>query len=122
MCASSGGVRTLAGSGAAPVHWSWWNGPVTWLFVVVALGVGAVVVHLGAKGAGYYHNGKLITEGPSPVSRHVNTTGSGDVLSVCMMLMHERKDIPVSDKLHLANRIVAEFIEGRREFIPVLDE
>ena len=35
-----------------------------------------------------------------------------------MMLLHDRADIPVSERLGLANRIVAEFIEGRRDFLP----
>ena len=37
-----------------------------------------------------------------------------------MMLLHERTEIPISEKLHLANRIVAEYIEGNRDFLPPL--
>jgi hypothetical protein len=47
-------------------------------------------------------------------------TGTGDVLSVCLMLLHRRKEIPIDEKLRFANRIVGEFIEGRRTLIPEL--
>jgi sugar/nucleoside kinase (ribokinase family) len=83
-------------------------------------GARAVVLHLGKRGAGYYHAGKLLIEPPAPVKRHVNATGTGDVLSVCLMLLHQFSDVPVSEKLRLANAIVAQFIEGRRQFIPGL--
>lgn len=85
-----------------------------------AWGVGAVVAHLGARGAGYYHRGELILEPPVPASSQVNTTGTGDVLSVCLMLLQVQPDVPA--KLRLANRIVAEFIEGKRVLIPALDD
>jgi sugar/nucleoside kinase (ribokinase family) len=81
-------------------------------------GTGAVVVHLGADGAGYYHDGRLLVEPAAKVERHVNATGTGDLLSVCMMLMDERADTQA--KLRLANQIVAEFIEGKRTLIPQL--
>jgi hypothetical protein len=55
-----------------------------------------------------------------PVMRQVNSTGTGDALSVCMMLLDQDKDVPVIAKLGLANRIVAEFIEGKRKLIPSL--
>ena len=48
-------------------------------------------------------------------------TGTGDVLSVCLMLMHQRADIAAPEKLRLANHIVAEFIDGRRRLIPELN-
>src|SRR5580658_9824029 len=48
-------------------------------------GAEAVVVHLGAGGAGFYKGGKLTKEPPAPVCSQVHTTGTGDVLSVCMM-------------------------------------
>jgi sugar/nucleoside kinase (ribokinase family) len=83
-------------------------------------GVESVVVHLGAKGAGYYSRGSLFTEPPAPAQTLVNTTGTGDVLSVCMMLLHPRTDVPVNERLKLANRIVAEFMEGKRQLIPPL--
>jgi len=81
-------------------------------------GVGAVVVHLGDRGAGYFHQGALTIEPPSPVGMRVNATGTGDVLSVCMMLLHHRTEIPILDRLRAANAIVAQFIEGRRSLIP----
>jgi hypothetical protein len=55
-----------------------------------------------------------------PARRQVNTAGTGDLLSVCVMLLHHRPDVPAADKLRLANRIVAEFIEGRRDLLPAL--
>lgn len=81
-------------------------------------GVPAVVVHLGAAGAGYYERGRWEVAPAARVARHVNATGSGDVLSVCMMLLHGLTD--TTAKLRLANRIAAEFIEGRRSLIPSL--
>jgi sugar/nucleoside kinase (ribokinase family) len=91
----------------------------TALRTLEAWGVGAVVVHLGAEGAGCYHRGDFMVEPPVPATTQVNTTGTGDVLSVCMMLLHPQPDVRA--KLRLANRIVAEFIEGRRALIPALD-
>jgi sugar/nucleoside kinase (ribokinase family) len=81
---------------------------------LTAWGAGAVVVHLGAQGAGYFCQGELVTEPAAPVRRHVHSTGCGDLLSACLMLLHDRADIPVRKKLHLANGIVAEYMEGRR--------
>ena len=83
-------------------------------------GVGAVVVHLGAQGGGYYAGGVLVVEPPVPITAQVNTTGTGDVFSVCMMLLHSRPDIPVNERLRIANTVVAEFMEGRRSLIPPL--
>jgi sugar/nucleoside kinase (ribokinase family) len=83
-------------------------------------GAGAVVVHLGAKGAGYYQHGLLTLEESVPARRQVNTTGTGDVLSVCMMLLDQEKSSPVSEKLRLANSIVSQFIAGERALIPAL--
>jgi sugar/nucleoside kinase (ribokinase family) len=80
---------------------------------MVEWGAGAVVVHMGAAGAGYYDGQSFIVEPACPSAMQVNTTGTGDVLSVCMMLQH-RLAIPVRDKLRLANRIVSEYIEGTR--------
>ena len=81
-------------------------------------GVGAIVLHLGKKGAGHFQQGKLVIEPPAPVKKHVNVTGTGDVLSVCMMLLHHHSDVPSAEKLHLANKMVTQFIEGKRQFIP----
>jgi hypothetical protein len=36
------------------------------------------------------------------------------------MLLHHRKDLPIVDRMRLANAIVAEFIEGKRSLIPPL--
>lgn len=83
-------------------------------------GAETVIVHMGAEGTGYYSRGVLTVERPAPISKYVNTTGTGDVLSVCMMLMQRRADVPLKDRLRLANSIVGEFIEGRRQFIPNL--
>jgi len=81
-------------------------------------GVKAVVVHLGAEGAGYYTQGQLIVEPPDPAQNPVQSTGTGDVLSICMILLHARADMAISEKLRLANHIVREFMEGRRVLIP----
>ena len=53
--------------------------------------------------------------------RHTNTAGTGDLLSVCMMLMHGCDGIPLGERLRLANKIVAEYIEGERGVIPELE-
>jgi sugar/nucleoside kinase (ribokinase family) len=83
-------------------------------------GIEAVVVHMGNRGAGYYHRGKLLIEPPVPTRLRVNTTGTGDVLSVCMMLLNHDQAMPTQRKLRIANRIVSQFIEGRRQLIPPL--
>ena len=83
-------------------------------------GAPAVLVHMGEKGAGYYSGGKLEVVPATPARRRLHATGTGDVLSVCAMLLHARQDVPVTGRLMLANRIVTEFIEGRRTLIPAL--
>ena len=83
-------------------------------------GAGAAVVHLGAKGAGYYHQGLLTVEDCVPAPRQVNTTGTGDVLSVCMMLLDQERRGTISEKLRLSNLIVSQFIAGQRPLIPAL--
>lgn len=82
-------------------------------------GARAIVVHMGRVGAGYFDGRSLIVEPTIPPARHVNTTGTGDVLSVCMMLQH-RQPGPVRDKLRLANTIVSEYIEGACALFPAL--
>ena len=84
-------------------------------------GVGAVLVHHGAQGAGYFAKGQWVLRPPAPIKQSMVATGTGDVLSVCMMLLHHRNDIPIAEKLDFANGIVAEFMEGRRPLIPRLD-
>jgi sugar/nucleoside kinase (ribokinase family) len=83
-------------------------------------GAGAVVVHLGENGAGYYENGTWTLEASIPASRQINTTGTGDVLSVCMMLLDRDQRSTVSEKLRLSNLIVSQFISGERSLIPEL--
>jgi sugar/nucleoside kinase (ribokinase family) len=83
-------------------------------------GAGAVVLHLGAKGAGYYHHGHLTVEESVPAKQQVNTTGTGDVLSACMMLLAQESGSTVSEKLRLANLIVSQFIAGERALSPAL--
>lgn len=87
---------------------------------LTAWGARAVVVHLAAQGAGYYADGELHIEPPAPVRAPVQTTGTGDVLSVCMMLTHHRADLPIRERLRAANAIVAGFMEGHRQLIPAL--
>jgi sugar/nucleoside kinase (ribokinase family) len=83
-------------------------------------GAGAVVLHMGDQGAGYFRCGELTVEPSVPIRRHAHATGSGDLLSVCMMLLHEQADIPIAAKLRFANRIVADYIQGNRDFLSPL--
>ena len=83
-------------------------------------GASAVVVHMGAQGSGYFSAGRLIVEPCVPVQKLVNTAGTGDLLSACMILLHAHQEISITEKLRLANRVVAEFIEGRRDLLPAL--
>jgi sugar/nucleoside kinase (ribokinase family) len=87
---------------------------------ITAWGARAIVVHMGIDGAGCYCRGQLTVSPAIPVRQYENTAGSGDLLSVCMMLLHGRSEIPLSDRLRLANTIVSEFIEGKRRVIPEL--
>ncbi len=92
----------------------------TMLARLTSWGAKAVVIHMGAEGAGCYTGGKLTVEPCAPVNQFVNTAGTGDLLSVCMMLLHARQEISIADKLRLSNRVVAEFIEGQRDLLPPL--
>ena len=87
---------------------------------ILETGAGAVVLHMGADGAGYFSRQESIVEPACPVQQRVVSTGTGDVLSVCMMLLHGSTELPLSERLRMANRIVASFIEGRRSLIPAL--
>ena len=87
---------------------------------LTAWGAKAVVAHLGAQGAGYYQEGELLIEPPAPVRSLVNSAGTGDVLSVCLMLLHQRADIAIAERLRTANGIVAQFMEGSLSLIPAL--
>jgi len=46
------------------------------------------------QGAGWFNGDELVVEPPAPIQRQGMATGTGDVLSVCLMLMHHRPDIP----------------------------
>ena len=82
-------------------------------------GAGAVVVHLGSKGAGYYsEESKFVTAPSMRVKQPLIATGTGDVLSVCMILLHERKDLAIKQKLTTANRIVAGYMSGLGPSLP----
>jgi sugar/nucleoside kinase (ribokinase family) len=83
-------------------------------------GVKAVVVHLGTRGAGFWSHNELIVEPPIPAGTVVNSTGSGDVLSICMILLHSLTDLSVREKLRLSNEVVRQFMEGRRQLIPTI--
>lgn len=85
-------------------------------------GAEGVVVHLGAQGAGYDSGGTLVREPAVQVRQQLCSVGTGDVLSVGMMLLHRCTEVSVPTRLRLMNGIVAEYIEGRRAFIPVLGE
>jgi sugar/nucleoside kinase (ribokinase family) len=83
-------------------------------------GVKEVVVHMGQEGSGYYTEGQLIREPAQMADRIVNSTGTGDLLSMCMILLHRRNDFSIQEKLSLSNAVVREFIEGRRAMIGVI--
>ncbi len=74
-------------------------------------GVGAVVVHLGTRGAGWFQQGMLLVEPPVRPARIVHQAGTGDLLSVVMMLLH-RCDAPVQERLRHANGVVAAYMQG----------
>jgi len=84
-------------------------------------GVKAVAVHLGRQGAGYWQHGELAVEPPDVALNPLNSTGTGDVLSVCMILLEAAPELSVRQKLRLANGVVRDFMEGRRKLIPSLD-
>src|ERR1043166_4344911 len=60
---------------------------------LVEWGAAAVCVHMGRQGAGWFGGNELILEPPAPVDRLVSATGTGDVLSVCLMLMQHRPEV-----------------------------
>ena len=78
-------------------------------------GAGAVVVHMGAKGAGYSTGRGQLRCPCVPAPRIVNATGTGDLLSVIMMLLH-RDEGDVGEKLGLANRLVSRYVAGEGLF------
>lgn len=81
-------------------------------------GVKSVVVHMGAEGAGYSVAGQWIQEPADRAQSTIHSTGTGDLLSICMILLHERQDLSIQQKLSVSNRVVREYIEGRRAIIP----
>jgi len=83
-------------------------------------GAKAVVVHLGAQGAGYFSDGEWTVEPPDPARKAIHSTGTGDVLSICMILLDARKELSVRQKLKVANSVVREFMDGERDLIPLL--
>jgi sugar/nucleoside kinase (ribokinase family) len=83
-------------------------------------GVGSVVVHLGKRGAGFYQDGEFVVEPANQARRRVHSTGTGDVLSICMILLSANDKLSTQQKLRLSNRVVREFMEGRRSLIPLL--
>lgn len=83
-------------------------------------GVKEVVVHLGDRGGGLWSGGRLVVEPPDRARVVVNSTGTGDVLSLCMILLHRRTDLSIQEKLRCSNQVVREFMEGRRTLIPAL--
>ncbi len=87
---------------------------------IVEWGAKEIVVHLGEQGAGYYQEGSWQVEPPAPITQRRHATGTGDVLSVCMMLLHGHPQLSIADRLRLSNHVVSQFIEGRREMIPPL--
>jgi sugar/nucleoside kinase (ribokinase family) len=89
---------------------------------LVEWGVKAVVVHMGAEGAGYFTNGELMVEPPDLANNPVQSTGTGDVLSMCMILLQQRDDLSIGQKLRFANGVVRDFMEGRRQLIASLSE
>jgi sugar/nucleoside kinase (ribokinase family) len=90
------------------------------LQLLTTWGVNAVVVHLGAQGAGYYEAGELTVVPPDPAESPIHSTGTGDVLSMSMILLQGCKEMSVEDKLRISNRIVRAFMEGRLDLIPLL--
>jgi sugar/nucleoside kinase (ribokinase family) len=84
------------------------------------LGVKAVVVHLGVRGAGFWTEGKLVIEPPCPARTIVNSTGTGDVLSICMILLHARCDLSIQEKLRCSNQVVRDFMDGQLRLIPAI--
>ncbi len=83
-------------------------------------GVKGVIVHLGAEGAGHYQHGALVVVPSVPAAARVNLTGTGDILSTCMMLSGQRPGLSVQTRLKVANTIVSQFIEGKHLLIPPL--
>jgi len=87
---------------------------------LAAWGADSVVIHLGKRGAGFFREGKLVTEPADKAKKAIHDTGTGDVLSVCMILLAQNDEFSIQEKLRASNRMVRQFMEGRRSFIPML--
>jgi sugar/nucleoside kinase (ribokinase family) len=85
---------------------------------LTAWGAQSVVIHMGEKGAGFFDGKTLLLEPPVQATSQKNSTGTGDVLSVCMILLDRLVEIPLRDRLHLSNSLVSEFMEGGLRLIP----
>lgn len=81
-------------------------------------GAKAVVVHMGSQGAGYYDPQGWVRQSAKLVSAPVQRTGSGDVLSVCMILSEGTGQ--TDQRLQRSNEVVANFMSGRIRLIPPL--
>jgi len=92
----------------------------TALHQITAWGAKAIIVHMGSRGAGYFADGHLIEEKPTPAKIIQNATGAGDILSISMILLHQKQTMSLRQKLRLANTIVTQHIEGRLSLIPTL--
>ena len=79
--------------------------------------VKSVIVHMGKEGSGHFAGGQLTQEPAHTASTVINATGTGDLLSICMILLHQRDDLSIPQKLSLSNAVVREFMEGRRPMI-----
>lgn len=78
-------------------------------------GAGAVVVHMGTRGAGHYANGRLTRSPSVRGKRIIHSTGTGDLLSIAMILLH-RHPSAVKTKLAWANRLVSSYVSGDMSF------
>lgn len=83
-------------------------------------GAKAVVLHMGQQGSGYYADGELVVEPPCFIEQPQQATGTGDVLSMCMILQDGAKNKTEREKLRAANKVVAEFMSGKSQIIPHL--
>jgi len=62
----------------------------------------------------------IVVEPANPAQRAVHSTGTGDVLSICMILLEANDGMSIRQKLRISNRVVREFMEGRLDLIPSL--
>jgi sugar/nucleoside kinase (ribokinase family) len=86
---------------------------------IAGWGAAAIVVHMGTKGSGYYADGRFTTSPCVRARKVVNATGTGDLLSVMMMLLH-RDPRPAGEKLAMANGVVSAYVAGERAFARIV--